>query len=152
VKIGTEMSGIVQSLAADYNSLVHAGQVVARLDPAAYVAQLRVAQGAHAETQAVFLRAPAEVLDFRAEVEDAQMKLTRAEALAAKQIIPPSDLEAGRLALDQAHAGLGSAEAVVAQSEAAIIEAEAALEQAEINVEHTLIRSPIDGMMDGRSC
>ena len=129
---------------------MHAGQVVARLDPATYVAQLRVAEAAHAQTQAAFLRAQAEVLEFRTEVEDAQTKLTRAEELAAKQIIPPADLEAARLALDEAHADLGSGEAVVAQAEAAIVQAEAALEQAEINVEHTIIRSPIDGIVIDR--
>jgi HlyD family secretion protein len=150
VEVGAEISGVVQSLAADYNSLVHAGQVVARLDPATYVAQLRVAEAAHAQTQAALLRAQAEVLDFRTEVEDAQTKLTRAEELAARQIIPPSDLEAARLALDEAHADLGGGEADVAQSEAAIVQAEAALEQAEINVEHTLIRSPIDGIVIDR--
>ena len=150
VEVGAEISGIVQSLDADYNSPVHAGQVVARLDPAAYVAQLRVAEAAHAQTEAAFLRAQAEVLELRAEVEDAQTKLTRAEELAARQIIPPSDLEAARLALDEAHADLGSGEAVVAQSEAAIVAAEAALEQAEINVEHTMIRSPIDGIVIDR--
>jgi HlyD family secretion protein len=150
VEVGAEVSGVVQSLVVDYNSMVHAGQVVATLDPASYVAQLRVAEAAHAQTQAAFVRAQAEVLDFKTEVEDAQTKLTRAEALAVKQIIPPSDLEAARVALDEAHADLGAGEAVVAQAEAAIAQAEAAVDQAEVNVEHTVIRSPIDGIVIDR--
>jgi HlyD family secretion protein len=150
VEVGAEVSGVVQSLAADYNSLVHAGQVVATLDPASYVAQLRVAEAAHAQTRAVFARAQADVLDFKTEVEDAQTKLTRAEALAARQVIPPSDLEAARVALDEAQADLGAGEAVVAEAEAAIVQAEAVVDQAEVNVEHTVIRSPIDGIVIDR--
>ena len=72
VEVGTEVSGVVQSLAADYNSLVHAGQIVATLDPASYVAQLRVTEAARAQTQAAFSRAQADVLEFKTEVEDAQ--------------------------------------------------------------------------------
>jgi HlyD family secretion protein len=148
--VGAEVPGVVQSLAADANSLVHAGQVVARLDPAAYVAQLRVAEAAHSQAQAALLRAQAAVLDFTTELENAQTKLTRAEELAARQVIPPSDLEAARLAIDEAHADLDSGEAFVARSEAAVVQTEAAVEQAEINVEHTIIRSPIDGMVIDR--
>ena len=54
MEVGAEVSGVVQSLAADYNSLVHAGQVVATLDPASFVAQLRIAEAAHAQTRAAF--------------------------------------------------------------------------------------------------
>jgi HlyD family secretion protein len=150
VEVGAEVSGVVQTLAVDYNSLVHAGQVVATLDPASYVAQLRVAEAARAQTQAAFLRAQADVLDFKTEVEDAQTKLTRAEQLAAKQVIPPADLEAARVAVDAAHADLGAGEAVVGQAEAAIVQAGAVVDQAEVNVEHTVIRSPIDGIVIDR--
>jgi HlyD family secretion protein len=150
VEVGTEVSGVVQSIDADYNSLVHAGQVIARLDPASFVAQLRVTEAARAQTQAALLRAEADVLEFKTEVEDAQTKLTRAEELAVKQVIPPADLEAARVVVDEAHADLGAGEAAVAQAEAAIVQAGAAVEQAEVNVEHTVIRSPIDGIVIDR--
>src|SRR6476646_3348660 len=44
VEIGSQISGMVESLGADYNSLVHKGDVVARLDPSTYQAQLAEAQ------------------------------------------------------------------------------------------------------------
>ena len=138
VEVGTEVSGVVQSLAADYNSLVHAGQVVAPLDPATYVAQLHVAEAAHAQTQAALLRAQTDVLEFQTEVEDAQTKLTRAEALAAKQIISPVRSRSRPPRLGPGPGPISAAaEATVAQAEAAIAQAEAAVEQAEINIEHT---------------
>jgi HlyD family secretion protein len=150
VEVGVQVSGVVQPLTVDYNSLVHAGQVVATLDPASYTAQLRVAEAARAQTQAAVARAQADVLQFKTQVEDAQKKLTRAEALSAKQIIPLSDLEDARVASDEAHADLSAGQAVVAEAEAAITQAEAAVEQAQVNVEHTIIRSPIDGIVIDR--
>src|SRR6478672_6935734 len=74
VEVGSQVSGIVQSLEANYNSLVHAGQVVARLDPSIYDAQLRQAREALAQAEA-------DVLGFKTADEDAHAKLARAETL-----------------------------------------------------------------------
>src|SRR6185436_4962372 len=52
VEVGTQVSGIVQFLSVDFNSLVRAGQVVARLDPSSYDAQLREVQAALTQAQA----------------------------------------------------------------------------------------------------
>src|SRR6476646_6247173 len=71
VEVGSQASGIVQPLAANCNSLVHAGQVVARLDPSIYDAQLRQARAALAQAEA-------DVLGFKTADEDAHAKLARA--------------------------------------------------------------------------
>ena len=52
VEVGSQESGIVQSLLVDYNSFVHAGDVVARLDPALYDAQYQAAQASLGEADA----------------------------------------------------------------------------------------------------
>ena len=52
VEIGTQISGTVGTLGADYNSIVRKGQVLARLDPAAYEATLEGAKAALAQSQA----------------------------------------------------------------------------------------------------
>jgi pyruvate/2-oxoglutarate dehydrogenase complex dihydrolipoamide acyltransferase (E2) component len=57
VEVGAQLSGQVQSLAAEYNSRVHAGQVLARLDPSTYEAQLVEARAALGQAQANELRA-----------------------------------------------------------------------------------------------
>ena len=74
------------------------------------------------------------------------MKLTRAEALSVKQLIPLSDLDAARLAMTDATAALAAGEAAEDQAEAAVAQANAAVEQAAINLDRTIIRSPIDGI------
>src|SRR5207249_10927071 len=74
VEVGAQVSGIIASLNADYNSVVHAGDVVARLDPSSYDAQLREAAAARAQAESALVRADADVLGFKTAVEDAQMK------------------------------------------------------------------------------
>lgn len=81
VEIGSQESGIVASLLVDYNSFVHAGDVVARLDPSLYDAQYQAAQAALGEANAALMQARANVLGVQAAVDDAQSKLTRALAL-----------------------------------------------------------------------
>src|SRR5580765_297052 len=92
VEVGSQESGIVQSLLVDYNSFVHAGDVVARLDPSLYDAQYQEAQASLGEADAAITQARANVRGYQAAVADAQMKLTRAESLAARDLIPRSDL------------------------------------------------------------
>ena len=146
VEIGSEVSGVVQSLEADYNSPVHVGQVIARIDPSEYDAQAREARAARGQAQATLERAQADVRGFEGAVEDARAKLTRAQALSDTQLIPRADLDAARAAMTAATADLASGEAAVDQAGAAVQQATAAVEQAAINVEHTIIRSPIDGI------
>jgi len=151
VDLGVQVSGIVQSLSVDFNSFVHAGQVLARLDPSSYDAQLREAQAALAQSQAALGRAEADVLGFQTARDDAQVKLTRAEALAANQLITQSDLDAARIAFDEARADLASGQAGVVEAGAAIAQAKAAVDQAAVNLDHTIIRSPIDGIVIDRT-
>jgi HlyD family secretion protein len=151
VEVGAQVSGIIASLGADYNSLVHAGQIVATLDASSYDAQLREAVAERTEAEAALKRADADVLGFKTAVEDAQMKLTRAEALWDTQIIAHADLDAARLAADEAKADLAAGEAGVVQAMAAVDQARAAVDQASVNASHTIIRSPVDGIVIERA-
>jgi HlyD family secretion protein len=147
VEVGTQVSGIVASLGADYNSLVHAGQIIAMLDASSYDAQLREAVAGRAQAEAALKRADADVLGFKTAVEDAQMKLTRAETLWDSQLIPRVDLDAANVGLSEAKADLSGGEASVVQAMAAVDEARAAVDQASVNAQHTVIRSPVDGIV-----
>src|SRR5262249_54748063 len=60
VPIGAQVSGTIQTLAADYNSVVHAGQVIATLDPSLFAAAQREAQAELGEAQAAANRAEAD--------------------------------------------------------------------------------------------
>jgi HlyD family secretion protein len=136
VEVGSQVSGTIQALEADYNSTVHAGQVLGRIDPATYEADLR-------EAQAALALAQADADGARTTTIDAGTKLARAEVLAGRQLIPRADLDAAEAAKQTADAGLLAAEARVE-------EAKRQTEQANTNLDHTVIRSPIDGIVIAR--
>src|SRR5262245_21450674 len=81
VEVGAQISGNVQSLSADYNSIVHKDQEVARLDPSLYDAQLKDARASLAQARATLSKSQADLLGLMTAVEDAQTKYMRAAAL-----------------------------------------------------------------------
>ena len=137
VEVGSQVSGTVQTLYADYNSLVHAGQVLARLDPSMFAAQVE-------QARANVVRAEADLQGLTLSVADAQATLDRNTRLAEKKLIAPADLETAQVAVKMATAQVRSGEASLAQ-------ARASLRQAEVNLDHTVITSPIDGIVLTRS-
>ncbi len=137
VDVGTQANGIIKELDADFNSVVHKGQVIARIDPA--IIQAQIDQG-----RATVDRARSNVEQLRVALEDAQRQLARAEALNTKQVLDEADLEVARVTERQAAADLRAAEAEVA-------EAQASVEQNLVNLDHTVITSPIDGIIIARN-
>ena len=137
VQVGTQVSGTIASLHADYNSIVHKGQVIARLDPSLFQTQID-------QQRANLVRSEAEVERLRVQVDDAQTKLTRARSLAERKLIPATELETAEVNLRAAQAQLQSAQAQVTQSRAA-------LNQAQVNLQHTVIETPIDGIVISRN-
>jgi HlyD family secretion protein len=150
VEIGAQVSGIVQSLGVDFNSFVRAGQVIARLDPALYQAALDVARASLLQAQAAFEQAQADLLGFQTAQEDARLKLARAQTLAAAHVLTDADLDAAGIAVAEAGDNVRAEQAQIAATRAAIDQARAAVEQASVNLDHTIIRSPIDGIVVDR--
>ena len=151
VDVGAQVSGTIQFLYADYNSIVHAGDVIARLDPALFKAALGEAEAALSRAQAAQAQAQADTAGLEAAVEDAQTKLARAEELAARQLIPQSDLDAARNAVGDANAQLQAGESQIDEARAAVDEAKARVDQAKIDLDRTVITSPIDGIVVARN-
>jgi HlyD family secretion protein len=137
VQVGTQVSGTIKALHADYNSRVRRGQVIAELDPSLFDAQV-------AQARASILRLEAEAARASVQREEAQRRLRRASELAAQQLIAAQDLEAAEMAER-------GAEATLKAAEAQIIQARAALNQSEVNLAHTIIRAPIDGIVISRN-
>lgn len=137
VQVGSQVSGTIQQLSADFNSKVAKDEVIARLDPSLFQARLGQAQ---ANLQAA--RANAE--KARTALEDARLKAERAETLAKEQLLPQSDLETARANYESAIAGVKAADAAVTQAQASV-------NQAQVDLEHTIIRAPISGVVIGRS-
>src|SRR5207253_11184408 len=137
VMVGSQVSGNISWLGADFNSIVHKGQVIARLDPALF-------QAAVEQARANLAKSKADVEHNQVALLDAQQKYTRAKELAARSLLPQSDLDAAKIAVDSAQAMLQSSQATVAQSQAN-------LNQAQVNLDHTVITAPIDGIVIQRS-
>lgn len=137
VEVGTQVSGTIQALYADFNSIVHKGQVLARLDPSLFQTQVDSARANLASAQADLQR-------VRVGLTNAQAQAARARELAAKQLIAASDL-------DTALAAERTAAAQVKSAEAAVTQASAAVKQAQVNLDKTVITAPIDGIVIARS-
>src|SRR4051794_23604251 len=137
VQVGTQVSGTVSWLGADFNSLVHKGEVIAKLDTSLFDAQV-------AQAEATAARAQADVENARVQLDDARQKFARSQQLAAKQLVAQSDFDVARVAVDTAQAQLKS-------SQAQLTQAQAALGQERVTREHAIIAAPIDGIVIQRS-
>src|SRR5438093_730355 len=109
VQVGSQVSGTIQNLYADFNSVVHKGQVITRLDPSTFEARV-------AQARANLISARANVERAKATVEDERQKYERAKALAAEKLLPQSDLETAKATYEGAVAQVKAAEAAVSQA------------------------------------
>ena len=137
VQVGSQVSGTIQKLFADYNSPVKKGQIVAQIDPALFEAQVAQARGKLISDQANVEKAKVAVID-------AKRNLSRMEELLGKNLIAQSDKDTAQTAFDTAVAGQKAAEAQV-------VEDQASLDLAEANLRYTTIISPVDGIVISRN-
>jgi len=151
VQVGSQVSGNIQSLGADFNSIVKKNQVIARLDPSMFEAQMQQARANLTQTRANLAKAQSDLERAKVQLQDAQQKFKRASELAAKSLLPQSDLDAAKIAVDTAQASLQSQQATVTQTQAAITQSEASVYQNQVNLDHTVITAPIDGIVIQRS-
>lgn len=136
VQVGSQVSGRILELHADFNSEVKKGQLLARLDPKLLDASVVRARAEQTSAQASLGRA-------NAMRKDAFLKYERAKGLAAKKLVAQADL-------DSALATYLSAQAQVTTAWADLQQAKAALEQARTNQQYATIVSPIDGVVISR--
>ncbi len=151
VQVGSQVSGNIEWLGADFNSIVRKGQVIARLDPSLFDAQLQQVQANLIQARANLTRANSELDRTKVQLTDAQQKFTRAKELSAQSLIAQSDLDAAKIAVDTAAASVASQTASVTQSQAAVTQAQASVNQSQVNRNHTIIAAPIDGIVTQRS-
>jgi HlyD family secretion protein len=137
VEVGTQVSGTIKTLGANFNSIVKKGQVIATLDPALIESQVEQARASVA-------RLRADLEQSKVSVKDTQQKLARAKALQTEQLIAQSDFDAAAIAADASAAAVKSQEAQLGQSEAA-------LRQNEVSLSNTIIRTPVDGIVLSRN-
>ncbi len=123
VQVGSQISGRISSLKADWNSPVKAGEIVAQIDPAPFQASVLEAEG---------------------DLESAKAALELAQTVARRAADLRSHEGTSQAVLDQALASLH-------QAEASIKIKQGALDKTKVDLEHCTIYSPIDGMVISRN-
>ena len=136
VDIGSEISGLIESVEVDYNDPVKRGQVLIRFDTEQLKAKV-------VQARASLQAAEAKLEDAKATVVQTKARLARMEALEKQQLCSPEDC-------DVARADYARAKAQVLNNDAQVALAKAALEVDETNLQKAVIRSPIDGIVMNR--
>ena len=137
VQVGSQVSGTIQHLYADFNSTVNKGEHIAQIDPALFKAKLAEAEASLQSAQAAVDKASVAVLD-------AERQLKRVQELYKKKLISESDVDVVKFAYQTA-----VVEHKVKQAAAA--QAEAARDREQVNLNYTAIYAPIDGIVISRN-
>jgi HlyD family secretion protein len=159
VQVGSQISGQVKEIHADFNTPVKKGQVIARIDPATYElrvnqarADLDAAESAVAVARSGLAAQQAEVGRVKIALVDAERDLERKKMLVDKKFISPAELDKARTVLDTTREELKAVQAQIQVSEAqvrtalaAVKQRESLLRQAQVDLERTIIRAPVDG-------
>lgn len=140
VEVGSELSGTIKTVEADYNNKVRVGQVLARLDTTKLEAQLTQSKASLQSAKAKALQAQATVTETKAKLSQFQ----KVRELSGNRV--PSQAE-----MDAAEAAFERAKADSAASQAAVSQAEATMKANETDLSKSVIKSPINGIVLTRS-
>jgi len=165
VDVGTQVSGMIKTLHADFNSEVKANQVIARIDSAPFEAKLSQAEADLAVErarvaiqQAALIEAEADLEGARAALTEARENLRRKRSLLARRVAPSSAVDTALAAHQQAESRVKAGVARIARQKAEIQLARAqvlvkdsTVKQRRLDLDYTYIRSPVDGVVIRRN-
>ena len=179
VQVGSQVSGRIQELHADFNSVVKKGQILAIIDPASFDAQLSRSSAAVLMAKANVKNAEATLVNRKAELEsfkanqtasqvtskDAKSEMERNRQLFEADLVSERVLEQAQAAYEgaiarteqavaqvkQVKASIRSAVAQLEQTQASVQQATAELQVAEVNLKYTKIIAPINGVVIERN-
>ena len=137
VQVGTQVSGMIKSLHADFNSVVKSGDIVAVIDPEPFKARREQAASNLEMSKANVARAKTDLAQRKRELD-------RVKSLVAQQFVSENDV-------DVATTNFQGAEAQVNVAAAQVKQAEAALNSADLELKYTVIRSPVNGIVVARN-
>ncbi len=137
VDVGTQVSGILQTVDVDFNDAVKKDQIIARIDPSTYQARLDQAYASLAS-------ASAGLNESKASARNAEADYSRKSDLAKRQLVSRTDADLALAMRDQARARIISANAQVKQQQANV-------DSARLDLAKTVIRSPVDGVVLSRA-
>ncbi len=151
VQVGSQVSGTIAKLNADFNSRVHKGDVVALIDPALFNGALLQATADLENAKANLEAARANLEKARAGLVQTKADYDRAVGLTRDGVMSQQQLDLAKSNYDAANASVGAAAANITQAEAQISQKKAAVTIAQTNLDYTVIRSPIDGTVVARN-
>jgi HlyD family secretion protein len=165
VLVGSQVSGTIKALYADFNSQVKEGQVIAQIDAAIFEAQVEQGRASVLNAQANLLNAQANLENAKANltkanvaVLDAKRTLDRNQPLLEKKIIAQATLDTAQTnyetavaQTDVAKAQVESAKSQIESFKAQVEQTKAALRVAETNLRYATIRSPVNGTVISRN-
>jgi HlyD family secretion protein len=151
VQVGSQVSGTIQTLKADFNSHVRKGQVIAQIDPSLFKGALLQAKADLADAQANLIAAKANLQKAEAAAAQAQLDFDRYTTLAKEGVVPQQQLDTAKATYDSDVAAVNAAKAQVTQAAAQAQQKSAAVAVAQTNLDNTTIKSPIDGTVVARS-
>lgn len=147
VDVGTQVSGQVAAVYADYNDRVEVGQLLALLDTEALDAALDVARARVVQMQAQQAQAEAGLVQAQAGLADAQATLARNAPLAERGYLSQGEFQPLQTTVQTAEASVGSAQAALRSAEAQVSQAQGQVVEARKDRANAEIRAPISGLV-----
>ncbi len=151
VQVGSQVSGTIARLNADFNSRVRKGDVVALIDPQLFDGALKQAVADLENARANVLAADANVVKARAMLDQTKADYERAQSMVKEGVGTQQTLDQAKAGYESARASVDAAIANVTQAKAQVSQKDAAVAVARTNLEYTVIRSPIDGIVVARN-
>jgi HlyD family secretion protein len=138
VRVGSQVSGSITKIYADFNSQVKKGQVIAQLETDLYLAKVK-------QADASFNLAQAQTREAKVFLLDAESNLKRIRNLSKGLVASERDLEVAETNYEAAKAAFAAAQARKEQSRAV-------LDSKKVDLEYTTIYSPVEGIVISRNC
>jgi HlyD family secretion protein len=151
VQVGSQVSGTIDKLYADFNSKVKKDQVIARIDPSLFEGALLQAKADLETARANASAAKANLEKSKAAEAQSRADYERTKPLAAQGVMSAQALDVSKANEDAAKSAISAAEAGVLQADAQVNQKAAAVTVAQTNLDHTVIRAPIDGVVVSRN-
>ncbi|HUQ49639.1 MAG TPA: efflux RND transporter periplasmic adaptor subunit [Terriglobales bacterium] len=151
VQVGSQVSGTISRLNADFNSQVRKGQVIAQIDPSIFEGNLLQARADLENARANLAAARANLDKSKAAAVQAKADYDRTIALSKEGVLSQQQLEVAKSNSDSAAASVSASQAQVVQAQAQVSQRSAAVQVSKTNMDHTTIVAPVDGIVINRT-
>ena len=150
VVVGSQLSGQLAELHADFNDTVEAGEVIARIDPRTFQARVLQHQADVAVAKGNIESRKAELQRAEATLGQAERELARRQTLQQRGHVSATELDRDITLVETSQAQVAVAKAAIGNARATLEQRQAASEQSRLDLERTYIRSPVSGTVINR--